>query len=71
MSLWGGGRFEDDPADALWRFTVDREDKRLLAYDVRGSIAHVEAELGDSPLVNEKELCIYKNGHKCLSYNFV
>ncbi len=41
MSLWGGGRFEDDPADALWRFTVDREDKRLLAYDVRGSIAHV------------------------------
>jgi len=25
-----------------------------------------EAELGDSPLVSEKELCLYKNGHKCL-----
>jgi len=25
-----------------------------------------EADLGDSPLVTEKELCLYKNGHKCL-----
>jgi len=25
-----------------------------------------EADLGDSPLVVEKELCLYKNGHKCL-----
>ena len=25
-----------------------------------------EAELGDSPLVTEKELCLYKNGHECL-----
>ena len=25
-----------------------------------------DAELGDSPLVEEKELCLYKNGHKCL-----
>ena len=25
-----------------------------------------DAELGDSPLVSEKELCLHKNGHKCL-----
>jgi len=26
-----------------------------------------EADFGDSPLVSEKELCLYKNGHKCLA----
>lgn len=25
-----------------------------------------DAELGDSPLVTDSELCLYKNGHKCL-----
>jgi len=25
-----------------------------------------EADFGDSPLVKEKELCLHKNGHKCL-----
>ena len=25
-----------------------------------------DADLGDSPLVSEKELCLHKNGHKCL-----
>ena len=25
-----------------------------------------DAELGDSPLIREKELCLYKNGHECL-----
>lgn len=40
MTLWSG-RFEDAPADALWRFTVDDADRRLLAVDVRGSLAHV------------------------------
>jgi len=25
-----------------------------------------DAELGDSPLISEKELCLHKNGHKCL-----
>lgn len=25
-----------------------------------------EAEFGDSPLISEKELCLHKNGHKCL-----
>ena len=41
MSLWSGGRFDDGPADALWRFTVDTIDRRLLAVDVEGSLAHV------------------------------
>lgn len=26
-----------------------------------------EADLGDNPLVSEKELCLHKNGYKCLS----
>ena len=40
MTLWSGGRFEEGPAEALWRFTVDTSDRRLLADDIRGSIAH-------------------------------
>ena len=40
MTLWSGGRFDEAPDDVLWRFTVDHEDRRLLAVDVRGSIAH-------------------------------
>ncbi|HRA20827.1 MAG TPA: argininosuccinate lyase [Anaerolineae bacterium] len=39
MSLWGG-RFGEAPADALWRFTVSHADRRLLAEDLRGSVAH-------------------------------
>ncbi len=47
MTLWGG-RFEAAPADALWRFTVDDSDRRLLADDVAGSLAHASmlAEAG-------------------------
>jgi argininosuccinate lyase len=41
MTLWSGGRFEERPAEALWRFTVDTSDRRLLGVDVRGSLAHV------------------------------
>lgn len=40
MTLWSG-RFEESPADVLWRFTVDHADRRMLVDDVRGSIAHV------------------------------
>ena len=38
MTLWGG-RFEEDPAEILWRFTVDDSDRRLLAVDIKGSPA--------------------------------
>ncbi|HSJ35615.1 MAG TPA: argininosuccinate lyase [Acidimicrobiia bacterium] len=41
MTLWGG-RFGEAPDDLLWRYTVTPEDRRLLAWDVRGSIAHVQ-----------------------------
>jgi argininosuccinate lyase len=40
MTLWSGGRFEEGPAGALWRFTVDTSDRRLLVDDLAGSIAH-------------------------------
>jgi argininosuccinate lyase len=40
MTLWSGGRFEESPAEALWRFTVDTSDRRLLVDDLTGSIAH-------------------------------
>jgi argininosuccinate lyase len=39
MTLWGG-RFDEGPAELLWRFTVDHSDRRLLADDVKGSQAH-------------------------------
>ncbi len=40
MTLWGG-RFESAPDEVLWRYTVDGVDRRLLPWDVRGSLAHV------------------------------
>ena len=40
MTLWGG-RFGEDPGDALWKFSVDLSDRRLLGDDVTGSLAHV------------------------------
>jgi argininosuccinate lyase len=39
--MWGG-RFSEPPSEALWRFTVDHSDRRLLADDIEGSVAHVE-----------------------------
>ena len=43
--MWGG-RFSRPPSEALWGFTVDHSDRRLLADDVEGSLAHV-AMLGE------------------------
>ncbi len=53
MTLWGG-RFEEDPAEILWRFTVDASDRRLLADDIRGSLAHA-AMLGEVGLLSADE----------------
>ena len=39
MTLWGG-RFTEPPSEVLWRYTVDRADRRLLIDDVTGSLAH-------------------------------
>ena len=40
MTLWGG-RFREPPAPAVWEYTTDLADRRLLAVDIEGSIAHV------------------------------
>lgn len=53
VTLWSG-RFEDAPDEALWRFTVDTADRRLLAVDIRGSLAHV-AMLGEVGILDAKE----------------
>jgi argininosuccinate lyase len=45
VTLWGG-RFEEPPDDLLWRFTVSSADRRLLADDVEGSLAHVDMLAG-------------------------
>jgi argininosuccinate lyase len=61
MTLWGGGRFEEGPAESLWRFTVDTSDRRLLAVDIRGSLAHV-AMLGDVGLLSADEATAITDG---------
>jgi argininosuccinate lyase len=49
VTLWGG-RFESEPDRILWDYTVTDVDRRLLAEDIRGSIAHV-GMLGDVGLI--------------------
>jgi argininosuccinate lyase len=51
--LWGG-RFEQGPAEVLWRFTVDESDRRLLEVDIKGSLAHA-AMLGEVGLLSGQE----------------
>ena len=60
MTLWGG-RFADRPDDVLWRYTVTPADRRLLAVDVRGSLAHV-AMLASVGLVDEDEAGALRRG---------
>jgi argininosuccinate lyase len=60
MTLWGG-RFEEAPADALWRFTVDDSDRRLLADDVAGSLAHASV-LGEAGLLSTEEAALIRSG---------
>jgi len=42
MTLWGG-RFQQDLDPAVFDFTADPVDRRLLLVDIEGSIAHVRA----------------------------
>jgi argininosuccinate lyase len=53
MTLWSG-RFDDAPSDVLWRYTASQTDRRLLAVDIRGSIAHV-GMLADVGLISAEE----------------
>ena len=54
MTLWSDGRFEEGPAESLWRFTVDTSDRRLLVDDITGSIAHATM-LGTMDLLTPDE----------------
>jgi argininosuccinate lyase len=60
MTLWGG-RFESAPDEILWRFTVDATDRRLLPWDVRGSMAHV-AMLARVGILDETEAATLREG---------
>lgn len=53
MTLWGG-RFDGSIARSAWDYTVDRSDRRLLEFDVRGSLAHV-AMLGKQGIIPPEE----------------
>jgi argininosuccinate lyase len=53
VTLWGG-RFEAGPGEALWDYTRDESDRRLLEDDVLGSIAHVTM-LGSSGILSGEE----------------
>ncbi len=53
MTLWGG-RFEDPMDPAVFAFTADPIDRRLLLADIEGSIAHVGA-LESTGLLSEAE----------------
>ena len=57
MTLWGG-RFAENPAELLWKFTVDHSDRRLLADDITGSQAHAAmlVEVGILPAEDGAEL---------------
>ncbi len=45
MTLWSG-RFGTEPSELLWRYTVSHADRRLLSFDIQGSIAHVDMLVG-------------------------
>ena len=51
--MWGG-RFSEGPDRILWDFTVDHSDRRLLADDLAGSLAHV-AMLAETGLLSGEE----------------
>jgi argininosuccinate lyase len=52
--MWGG-RFSEPPSEALWRFTVDHSDRRLLSDDIAGSLAHV-AMLGEAGILESVDV---------------
>lgn len=65
MTLWGG-RFSEGPGDALWDFTVDRSDRRLLGDDVAGSLAHVKM-LEAVGLLSTEETSVLREGLEAIA----
>lgn len=60
MTLWGG-RFGDALSDPVWEFTTDDSDRRLLAHDVTGSIAHASM-LGRTGIIDAEEAAALVSG---------
>lgn len=60
MTLWGG-RFDERPAEVAWDYTVDHSDRRLLAYDIAGSIAHIDM-LGATGIIEAGEAETIRGG---------
>jgi argininosuccinate lyase len=61
MTLWSGGRFDEEPSEELWRFTVDTSDRRMLVDDIDGSIAHATM-LGSVGLLTPDETGVMLEG---------
>lgn len=53
MTLWGG-RFTTGMSDVTRDFTGDSSDRRLLRFDIEGSLAHV-AMLGDTGIITSSD----------------
>ncbi|MGI8518964.1 MAG: argininosuccinate lyase [Acidimicrobiia bacterium] len=60
MTLWGG-RFADRLSDEAFAYTVDPADRRLLPFDLAGSIAHVEM-LGATGIIAAPEARTIREG---------
>jgi argininosuccinate lyase len=60
VTLWGG-RFESGPDRILWDYTVTEDDRRLLADDIRGSLAHVTM-LGEVGLLTLDDVATIDRG---------
>ncbi|MDQ3499430.1 MAG: argininosuccinate lyase [Actinomycetota bacterium] len=60
MTLWGG-RFADRLSDEAFAYTVDLADRRLLSFDLAGSIAHVEM-LGATGIIAAAEARTIREG---------
>ena len=60
MTLWGG-RFDSGPGETLWAYTTDVSDRRLIADDIEGSIAHVTM-LGETGILSGTEVSELRDG---------
>lgn len=65
MTLWGG-RFSEGPDPEVWGFMASHADRRLLAVDVEGSVAHVAA-LGSAGILDAAEVATITAGLETIS----
>jgi len=60
MTLWGG-RFDGAMSEVTRRYTGDDSDRRLLEFDIRGSIAHVTM-LGETGIIERSDAATLATG---------